>query len=172
MASPYDPNAFASRVNLACAYISAGRRNTRTFDTCFEMHDGDAVAVAVYRRSRRNPALCANLYRYLDRGTLVRAAWQNRRRSTRSLPAWAAELRRKSEETFAAMMAKQAAEKAARQAATAAAGYSVEELPRGGYSRWRFIRPDGTAGPEEYHNDNAWYAASLDLARRVESEAA
>jgi hypothetical protein len=172
MASPYEKTAFASRVNLACSYISAGRRTSRTFDTCFEMNDGDAVAVAVYRRSRRNPKLRTNLYRYLDRATIVGAAWRNRRRPTRSLPAWAGELRRAAEEAFAAAMAKRDAEQAAERARVAAAGYTVEELPRDGYSRWRFVRPDGTVGAEQYHNDNAWYAASLDMASRVESEAA
>lgn len=66
--SVYDPENFAGRVNLAAAYISQGRNVScnRTFDTCFEMYDGDVVAAAVYRRAEKNPKLAANLPRYLS----------------------------------------------------------------------------------------------------------
>lgn len=176
MASPYEKTAFASRVNLACSYISAGRRTSRTFDTCFEMNDGEAVGVAVYRRARRNPKLRAGLFRYLDRSFIVGEAWRNRRRPTRSLPAWAAELRQTSEEAFAAMMARADAEHAERAATAAWAGYTVEELPRGSWSEWQYVRPDGTISKPWPHEDSAWHFAWEDLAKAtapaVESEAA
>lgn len=114
MARVYDTDAFAERVSLACAYIAARKETTRKFDTCFEMYDGDAVGVAVYRRSLRNPRLRANLWRYLGRPMLVELAYRERRRPTRQLSAWAAELRRKgveeSERFFATIEAKRQAE--------------------------------------------------------------
>ena len=113
MSRVYDPNAFAARVDLAASYIAAGRSTTRTFDTCFEMNDGDAVAVAVYRRARRNPKLRANLWRYLERSGVVAAAFANRRRPTRALPAWSAELRRAADKAWAATQAAWAAQDAA-----------------------------------------------------------
>jgi hypothetical protein len=89
----YDINAFSARVDFAARVISDGRRTTRAFDTCFEMWDGDAVAVAVYHRSRHNPKLRRNLWRYISRQITVAQAFENRRRPTRALAAWAAELR-------------------------------------------------------------------------------
>ena len=55
MPSVYDTENFQGRVSLAALYISKGRETTRSFDTCFEMWDGDAVAVALLRRAERNP---------------------------------------------------------------------------------------------------------------------
>lgn len=66
MPSVYDPENFAGRVNLAASYITKGYNTTRYFDTCFEMYDGDIVAVALYRRAEKNPKLAAALPRYLD----------------------------------------------------------------------------------------------------------
>lgn len=76
MPSPYDTEAFKTRVNFAAGYISAGRETTRSFDTCFEMNDGVAVAQALYRRTLKNPDsnLAANLWRYLCRETVEREA--------------------------------------------------------------------------------------------------
>lgn len=110
--SVYDSEAFAERVNFAAAYISAGREATRRFDTCFEMCDGTAVAVAVYRRARRNPKLMRNLWRYLGRASVVPVAFRERRRPTRDLPAWAAEQRERAAAEYAAATARWQAEAA------------------------------------------------------------
>lgn len=63
----YDPNAFRNRVEFAAAHISAGRGDSRAFDTCFEMYDGDAVAAALIRRIDANPnsMLARNIFRYI-----------------------------------------------------------------------------------------------------------
>lgn len=106
MSRVYEPEAFKARVDLACRYIAAGRPTTRTFDTCFEMYDGDAVAVAVYRRAQRNPNIKRNLWRYLGRSVCVPVAWRERRRPTRDLANWAAELRRQGKAEFDAFMAR------------------------------------------------------------------
>ena len=53
--SVYDTANFTGGVALAASYISHGRSSTRTFDTCFEMNDGTAVALTLYRRALRNP---------------------------------------------------------------------------------------------------------------------
>lgn len=53
------------RVNFVCAYILAGRRTTRSFDSCLEMGDGDKVAAEVYKRALKNPKLMERLPRYL-----------------------------------------------------------------------------------------------------------
>lgn len=61
-----DPDNFRGRVAYAAQTIARGGANTRAFDNCFENDDGDEVAVAVLRRSRRNPRIAANLARYLN----------------------------------------------------------------------------------------------------------
>ena len=80
---------FAYRVKFAAAVISSGRSPTRSFDNCFEMDDGEAVVVAVYRRSRHNPKIRANIWRYLNRQLTVRDAFRYRHLTTRQLPALA-----------------------------------------------------------------------------------
>lgn len=64
----YDPLAYKERVNFAARYISEGRKTNRTFDTCFEMYDGDIVALELYRRAKKNGKLAINLGRYIDLG--------------------------------------------------------------------------------------------------------
>ncbi|WP_137114163.1 hypothetical protein [Mesorhizobium sp. GR13] len=61
-----DPQNFRGRVAYAAQVIARGGGHTRAFDNCFENDDGDEVAVAILRRSGRNPKLAANLTRYLD----------------------------------------------------------------------------------------------------------
>ncbi|MGQ3141255.1 hypothetical protein [Rhizobium oryzihabitans] len=61
-----DPENFRGRVAYAAQVIARGGANSRTFDNCFENDDGDEVAVAVLRRSRKNPKLAANLAKYLN----------------------------------------------------------------------------------------------------------
>lgn len=105
--SVYDTEDFAGRVKLAAAYISARREATRTFDTCFEMSDGDAVAVALYRRTLKNPGtkLAANIWRYLGQESVTRAAEKLSDVRTQDLPNVAAQMRANARRQFAQMMA-------------------------------------------------------------------
>ncbi len=73
MASVYDSDNFAGRVNYAASVIARGGSCTRNFDTCCEMWDGDAVVVAVYRRSLKNPKIAANIWRYFNRESVMEA---------------------------------------------------------------------------------------------------
>lgn len=107
-ASYREREGFAARVSLACKYISERRTATRTFDTCFEMNDGDAVAVAVYRRSKTNPKIRANLWRYLCRHTAITTAFAHRRVATKNLPVIARQQRAASEAAFALALKEQA----------------------------------------------------------------
>ena len=62
--------------NLAASYISAGKNTGRAFDSCFEWHGADAVAVALYRRAEKRPEtkMAQNLFKYLSRESVTRAA--------------------------------------------------------------------------------------------------
>ncbi len=62
--SPYTGTT-QDRINFAASYISQGRNTSRTFDTCFEMGDGDAVYAGLLRRAKKNPRLAANIRQYL-----------------------------------------------------------------------------------------------------------
>lgn len=106
MSSVYAPENFAGRVALAASYIGAGREGTRTFDTCFEMNDGDAVAVALYRRVQANPdtKLAANIWRYLGRESVEETAARYADIRTADLPNLAAEMRDKRQRAFREMM--------------------------------------------------------------------
>lgn len=59
MANPY--HSFAERVEYARQkFLTGGCRvhsGDRSFDTCFEMHDGDAVCAALVREARKCRAL-------------------------------------------------------------------------------------------------------------------
>ena len=90
MPSVYDNDNFAGRVNYAATVISRRGGHTRHFDTCFEMDDASEVAVAVYRRSLRNPKLAANIWTYLARDTVMRDVEEMKDVKTRDLPAFAA----------------------------------------------------------------------------------
>ena len=57
MASVYDNDAYAQRVNYAAQCFMRGIRSSRHFDTCFEMNDGAAVVTALVRRAENNPRL-------------------------------------------------------------------------------------------------------------------
>jgi hypothetical protein len=74
MGCVYEPDNFAGRVAYAAAVISRGGRTSRTFDTCFEMYDGEAVAVALLRRAERSPKIAANLFRYVCEKSTTEAA--------------------------------------------------------------------------------------------------
>ena len=85
---------FPERVEYAARFIARAQTTTttRAFCGCFEMWDGDAVVVALYRRTKRRPGtkLARNLWRFLSRDSVVSTAWANRRRV--DLQAWADEL--------------------------------------------------------------------------------
>lgn len=95
MPSPYDPENFSGRVALAASYIAARREGTRTFDTCFEMYDGDVVATALYRRvlARPDTRLAANIWTYLDRNSVEQTAARFADVPTCELPRLARETR-------------------------------------------------------------------------------
>lgn len=66
--SVYDETAFRERVEHAARAIAGGTweaTQTRAFDTCFEMYDGDLVVTALIRRGRRDPVFDAALTTYL-----------------------------------------------------------------------------------------------------------
>jgi hypothetical protein len=96
-----DDGGFSARVNLAAAYISAGRQTSRAFDSCFEMGDGDAVAVSLKWRADKRPTskMARNLWRYICRGTVdaalsrmpegvTVAEWARMLRDAPAAPAW------------------------------------------------------------------------------------
>ena len=93
MPSVYRTDNFAGRVNYAATVISRKGGHTRHFDTCFEMDDATEVAVAVYRRSLKNPKLAANIWSYIARETVMRDIDELKDVKTRDLPARAAQSR-------------------------------------------------------------------------------
>ncbi|ANH09125.1 MAG TPA: hypothetical protein VGN93_30760 [Shinella sp.] len=93
MPSVYRTDNFAGRVNYAATVISRKGGHTRHFDTCFEMDDATEVAVAVYRRSLKNPKLAANIWSYIARETVMRDVEELKDVKTRDLPARAAQSR-------------------------------------------------------------------------------
>jgi hypothetical protein len=112
-----DPENFHGRVNFAALIISQGRPTSRGFDGCFENHDGDAVATALYRRAQARPesALARNLWRYLGRESVEAVALDNAHRT--NLAAWSRELRARAARQFAEFMK--------------AEGYAIELTPAG-----------------------------------------
>ena len=56
---------FTDRVNYAARHIVSGRPTTRTFDSCFECFDGEAVVLALCRRAEKNERLRQALPRYI-----------------------------------------------------------------------------------------------------------
>jgi len=81
-----DPENFRGRVNYAAKVIAYGRSPTRAFDNCFENYDGNEVATAILRRSRKNARLAANLQRYLSLSSIEAAAERLADVPTRKLP--------------------------------------------------------------------------------------
>lgn len=88
---------FKDRVDYAARIIAAGGDTScnRAFHGCFEMYDGDAVAVALYRKAQANPdgRLAANIWRKLARDTVEPVALANAHRT--DLAAWSDELIRR-----------------------------------------------------------------------------
>lgn len=98
MSKVYDPEAFSARVNYAAACFMRGT-SSRSFDTCFEMWDGDAVVVALVRRASKNEKLYAAIARRWRDG--FPAQWTetaNQYAGIRDLSALARELRRTRQE--------------------------------------------------------------------------
>lgn len=56
MSSVYDPDAFSARVSYAARCFKRGTQS-RHFDTCFEMWDGEAVVTALVRKAQKDPEL-------------------------------------------------------------------------------------------------------------------
>jgi len=93
--SVYNSDDFQYRVDFAANVISRMGRVTRNFDTCFEMYDGDAVAAALTRRARANPAgsLAKHLPKYISE-ELALEGYETTKHLTRAgLAGYAAELR-------------------------------------------------------------------------------
>jgi hypothetical protein len=102
-----DPDNFRGRVNYAAQVIAYGRRPTRAFDNCFENYDGDEVATALLRRSKKNARLAANLHRYLSMASIEAAAERLADVSTRSLPEVARQTRARRRAEFNAWLEQQ-----------------------------------------------------------------
>lgn len=98
---------FKKRVNFAANYISAGRKTTRTFDSCFENYDGDAVATALVRRAQAKPngKLAKNLWRYISKETVEPVVAKYTHIPTKSLPYLAEGIALGKAMSFAAFMA-------------------------------------------------------------------
>lgn len=69
----YDKDQIAYRVKFAVDVMRRGGSTTRTFDTCFEMGDGDEVAANIYARALKNPKLMEAFPKYLDLESAKRA---------------------------------------------------------------------------------------------------
>lgn len=102
-----DPENFRGRVNYAAKVIASGHRPTRAFDNCFENYDGDEVATAILRRSRRNARLAANLQRYLSLTSIEAAAERLADVPTRKLPEVARQTRARRKAEFSTWLEKQ-----------------------------------------------------------------
>lgn len=116
MASLNDPNNFAGRVSRAASHMAQGRPITRGLDNCFENHDGDAVAVALYRRAQKNPEgqLARNIWRYLNQTDTEALAAAHAHRT--DLLAWSRDLVAASRARWQAMREEQLARNAAQAA--------------------------------------------------------
>jgi hypothetical protein len=102
-----DPGNFRGRVNYAAKVIAYGRRPTRAFDSCFENYDGDEVATAILRRSKKNARLAANLRRYLSLASIEAAAERLADVPTRKLPEIARQTRARRKAEFDAWFEQQ-----------------------------------------------------------------
>lgn len=103
MPSVYEENNFEGRVNYAAQCFVRGISNSRHFDTCFEMFDGQAVVTALVRRCEKNAKLQAAVaaqwggsfpQKWLD----TASEYQNI--STRKLRDLAAQLRAEANERY------------------------------------------------------------------------
>ena len=111
MASPkvYREDAFAYRVNYA-AQCFMKQRESRAFDTCFEMYDGAAVVTALVRRASKNTKLHAAIARQWSEGfprDWIATASKYEHLPTRKLGELAKDLREESKRKFAEVLAAQ-----------------------------------------------------------------
>lgn len=90
--SVYDSNAFGQRVSYAILCINRGT-NSRHFDTCFEMGDGDAVVVGIYRRLQDKPEMLDKMWRKLNKDSVMASVAQHSAIPTRELHGLARTLR-------------------------------------------------------------------------------
>lgn len=62
----------AHRVEIAKHYIANDIEPDRDFDSCFEMNDGDEVALKLLQLARRNPGgkLARNLSKYINQAMI------------------------------------------------------------------------------------------------------
>lgn len=108
------PDTLNARVNTVCAYMLEDRRTDRNFDSCFEMYDGDIVAVAIYRRAQNNNVLQQRLYKYLCIHATNNAVTKYQHCTDDDLPSIAQQLRKRGEENaerrFREMIARQDAQ--------------------------------------------------------------
>jgi hypothetical protein len=72
-----NPEAFTARVNYAALCFMRGTISSRTFDTCFEMSDGDAVVTALIRRGEKNPKLKKAVSSIWNPNDLHESGWPN-----------------------------------------------------------------------------------------------
>ena len=71
------PASFAGRVAYAIEGIKR-REDSRAFDSCFEMHDGDFVVTAIMRRAQTDPELQAGIIRLFINATDLESVPWNR----------------------------------------------------------------------------------------------
>lgn len=128
-------NSFPGRVRFA-AYGIAQRLDSRRFDTCFEMYDGDAVAVALVRIARRSEVFRGYLEAWAGGtfpATMQAAAEKWEHVPDHALPKLAERIRADAKVERDAMWARMAEEQAERNRrhAEEQAAYAVELTPAG-----------------------------------------
>jgi hypothetical protein len=115
MPSVYQDDNFAGRVAYAADCISRQRCiGSRSFDTCFEMNDGDAVVTALVRRAQKNPKLAAALPLALNVESITARAATHAAVQTREFPKLAAKLRKEAGERHDRWMAELEAKQTAK----------------------------------------------------------
>ena len=121
-------------MSRAASHMAQGRPITRGLDNCFENHDGDAVAVALYRRAQKKPEgkLARNIWRYLNQSDTEALAEANAHRT--DLLAWSRDLVAASRARWQAMREEQLARNAT-QAVKVDLTPAGEQLVIPGYER-------------------------------------
>jgi len=84
--TPRAPASFAGRVSYAAEAITR-REDSRAFDSCFEMFDGDFVVAALMRRAQTDPQLQAGILRLFIKAPDFEAVpWQATAKALAHLP--------------------------------------------------------------------------------------
>lgn len=73
MSAIHQRHGFRARVAHAAHVIRENGEAGQDFDTCFEMWDGDAVAVALWRMSKYDMLLAMNLPKFIGTGDKLMA---------------------------------------------------------------------------------------------------